>query len=116
MMAGAYLWTEYGAGAGWSWMQALGRNSLMVYWVHVMLVYGDIIKPLKRALSVPQVALATVASDPADGRPLHRLVMVEGPKSRSLENRGGSPRGEFLIHAPVRSITNDNIDCAAAAR
>jgi len=61
MMSGAYLWTQFGAGAGWSWMQTLGRNSLMVYWVHVMLVYGDIIKPLKRALSVPQVTLATVA-------------------------------------------------------
>lgn len=61
MMAGAYLWTEFGAGAGWSWMQTLGRNSLMVYWVHVMLVYGDIIKPLKRALSISQAALATAA-------------------------------------------------------
>ena len=61
MMAGAYLWTEYCAGAGWSWMQTLGRNSLMVYWVHVMLVYGDIVRPLKRALAIPQTALATVA-------------------------------------------------------
>jgi fucose 4-O-acetylase-like acetyltransferase len=61
LMSGSYLWTEYGAGAGWSWVQTLGRNSLMVYWVHVMLVYGDIIKPLKRALWIPQSALATLA-------------------------------------------------------
>ena len=61
LMAASYLWTEYCAGAGWSWMQTLGKNSLMVYWVHVMLVYGDIIKGLKRSLAIPQTMLATVA-------------------------------------------------------
>jgi peptidoglycan/LPS O-acetylase OafA/YrhL len=60
LLAGAYLWTQFGARAGWSWMQNLGKTSLLVYWVHVMLVYGDIVKPLKRALTVPQAALATV--------------------------------------------------------
>ncbi len=60
MLSGAYLWTEYGAGAGWSWMQCLGRNSLMVYWVHVVLVYGHIFRSLKRSLSVPLTALAAV--------------------------------------------------------
>ena len=60
MMAGAYLWTEHCVGAGWSWLECLGRNSLMVYWVHVMLVYGNVAKPLKRFLSIPQTAFATV--------------------------------------------------------
>ena len=60
LMGGCYLWTEYCVGPGWSWMQTLGKNSLMVYWVHVMLVYGDIFKPLKRALSIPWTAVATV--------------------------------------------------------
>lgn len=60
-MAGAYLWTEYGAGAGWSWMQTLGKTSLMVYWVHVVLVYGGLAKPIKRTMSVPQTAIATCA-------------------------------------------------------
>ena len=58
IMAGAYLWTEYCVGAGWSWMQAMGKNSLMVYWVHVTIVYGSLVHPLKRALSIPQSALA----------------------------------------------------------
>jgi uncharacterized protein YhhL (DUF1145 family) len=47
-------------GTGWSWMLCFGKTSLMVYWVHVMLVYGDLAKPLKRALSIPQTALATL--------------------------------------------------------
>ena len=61
MLAGSYLWTEYGAGKRWSWMQCLGKNSLMVYWVHVMLVYGTFAKPIKRTMSVPVTTLATAA-------------------------------------------------------
>jgi hypothetical protein len=59
LMSGAYLWTEHGARAGWSWMQTLGKNSLMVYWVHVWLVYGDTIKGLKSTLSIPLTGFAT---------------------------------------------------------
>jgi fucose 4-O-acetylase-like acetyltransferase len=59
IMAGAYLWTEYCVGAGWSWMQAMGKNSLQVYWVHVMIVYGSVVGPIKRTLSIPRGALAT---------------------------------------------------------
>jgi hypothetical protein len=58
-LAGCYLWTEYCVGPGWSWMQVMGKNSLMVYWVHVMLVYGNIVRPLKQSLSIWQTTLAT---------------------------------------------------------
>jgi uncharacterized membrane protein len=61
MMAGAYLWTEFCAGAGWSWMQALGKASLLVYWVHVMMVYGTWSNPVKRTMNDWQAALATLA-------------------------------------------------------
>src|SRR5258707_488647 len=40
MMAFAFVWTRYGAGAGWSWVRQLGTTSLLVYWVHIELVYG----------------------------------------------------------------------------
>jgi uncharacterized membrane protein len=60
MMAGCYLWTAFGVGPGWSWMQCLGRNSLMVYWVHLMLVYGPVTAMFQKALSIPATVLATV--------------------------------------------------------
>jgi peptidoglycan/LPS O-acetylase OafA/YrhL len=60
-LSAAYLWTEFGAGAGWSWMQTLGKTSLMVYWVHVVLVYGSLLGAWKRALSVPEVTAVTAA-------------------------------------------------------
>jgi uncharacterized membrane protein len=59
-LAAAYVWTEYGAGPNWSWMQTMGKTSLMVYWVHVMIVYGGWTKPLRRNLTIPQTAFATV--------------------------------------------------------
>jgi len=59
LMAGCYLWTEYCVEPGWSWMQTLGRNSLMVYWVHVMLVYGNLALPWKQTLGVPATTFAT---------------------------------------------------------
>ncbi|MDP8981982.1 MAG: DUF1624 domain-containing protein [Acidobacteriota bacterium] len=36
----AFLWTEYGLGNSWSWVRQLGTTSLLVYWVHIELVYG----------------------------------------------------------------------------
>lgn len=60
-MAGAYLWTEYGARPVWSWVQTLGKTSLMVYWVHVVLVYGALAKPIKRTMSIPQATAITAA-------------------------------------------------------
>ncbi len=61
ILAGAYVWTAHTAAPRWSWVQVLGKNSLMVYWVHVMLVYGDIAKPWKRTLGVSGTWLATAA-------------------------------------------------------
>jgi uncharacterized membrane protein len=58
MLSSAYLWTAYGAAARWSWMQTLGKQSLLVYWVHIMLVYGNIVKHLKRTMSIPETVLA----------------------------------------------------------
>jgi uncharacterized membrane protein len=60
MLAGCYTWTAYGAGPGWSWMQCLGRHSLLVYWVHLMLVYGPLTVAFQKALTIPATALAVV--------------------------------------------------------
>jgi uncharacterized membrane protein len=61
MLAGCFTWTTFCAGPGWSWMQSLGRNSLLVYWVHLMLVYGPVTGAFQKALSIPATVLATAA-------------------------------------------------------
>jgi uncharacterized membrane protein len=60
LLAASYLWTGYCVRPGWSWMQTLGKTSLMVYWVHVVLVYGGWAKPIKRTMTMPQAIAATV--------------------------------------------------------
>ena len=40
IMAFAFLWTQYAVGNSWSWIRQLGTTSLLVYWVHIEIVYG----------------------------------------------------------------------------
>jgi uncharacterized membrane protein len=60
MMAGSYLWTEHCAGGGWSGMIVFGKTSLMVYWVHVVMVYGPSTRMFRRALGISGAAAATL--------------------------------------------------------
>jgi uncharacterized membrane protein len=60
MLAGAYLWTGLRAASRWNWIESLGKTSLLVYWVHVALVYGGLATPLKRSLTPAGSALAVV--------------------------------------------------------
>jgi hypothetical protein len=60
LVAFAFLWTRYGAKGSWSWVRQFGTTSLLVYWVHIELVYGRWLGPLKNNLTVPQTAIAAV--------------------------------------------------------
>ena len=77
-LAAAYLWTEYAAGPGWSWVESLGKTSLLVYWVHVLLVYG--------------LAGGAVEGEPAHSRSFAATVVVMalmvGSRSRVCGTRG----------------------------
>lgn len=60
LLALAFLWTHHGSGQGWSWVQQLGTTSLMVYWVHIELVYGRWFGAWKDSLTIAQCAIAGV--------------------------------------------------------
>lgn len=59
--AGAFLWTRYGSNGGWSWVRQFGTTSLLVYWVHVELVYGRWFWFLKENLNIAQTVLTALA-------------------------------------------------------
>ena len=40
MLSVAFVWTRYASNGGWSFVRQLGTTSLLVYWVHIELVYG----------------------------------------------------------------------------
>ncbi|SPE33005.1 conserved membrane hypothetical protein [Candidatus Sulfopaludibacter sp. SbA3] len=57
----AFVWTRYGAKeGGWSFVRQFGITSLLVYWVHIELVYGRWFFFLKERLTVAQTILAAV--------------------------------------------------------
>jgi hypothetical protein len=60
ILAFAYLWTSYGATEGWSWIRQFGTTSLLVYWVHIELVYGRWLWFLKNHLTAAQTVVAAV--------------------------------------------------------
>jgi hypothetical protein len=60
LLAGAFVWTRYGAGNGWSWVRQFGTTSLLVYWVHIELVYGRWFWFFKESLTVAQTVLAAL--------------------------------------------------------
>ena len=61
LLAFAFLWTRYAARDGWSWVRQFGTTSLLVYWVHIELVYGRGLFFLKNALNVPQTVVAAIS-------------------------------------------------------
>ena len=56
----AYVWNASPLGASWSWVRQLGTTSLLVYWVHIELVYGRWFGYFKEQLSNVQCAVAAI--------------------------------------------------------
>jgi hypothetical protein len=61
MLALAFAWTQYVARDGWSWVRQFGTTSLLVYWVHIELIYGRWMWFFKENLNVPETVILSVA-------------------------------------------------------
>jgi hypothetical protein len=60
LIAFAWLWNLQTSAQSWSWVRQFGLTSLLVYWVHVEVVYGRWLGALKGVLTVGQAVLATI--------------------------------------------------------
>jgi len=60
IMSFAFVWTEYAVGKSWSWVRQFGTTSLLVYWVHIELVYGRWFGAAKESLSNLQCGIAAL--------------------------------------------------------
>lgn len=58
LLVASFLWIRFGAGL--AFVTQIGTTSLLVYWVHVELVYGSWLNIWKRNLSLGQATLATI--------------------------------------------------------
>jgi uncharacterized membrane protein len=60
ILYGAYLWSRCDMSSGWSPMITLGRASLIVYWLHVDIVYGRLFHGFAQTLDVSSALLQLV--------------------------------------------------------
>ncbi len=61
-IAFAWLWHLGNAPGAWSWVRQFGLTSLLIYWVHVELVYGRWFGVLKMQLTVGQTVFAAMVT------------------------------------------------------
>lgn len=59
-LSGAFVWNRWVIRDRWNWLRQIGTTSLLIYWVHIELVYGRWLWFWKEALSVPQAAVVAV--------------------------------------------------------
>lgn len=62
LMAFSFAWNRFVIPNRWNWLRQLGTTSLLVYWVHIELVYGRWFWIWKENLSIPQAAVAAVVT------------------------------------------------------
>jgi fucose 4-O-acetylase-like acetyltransferase len=60
LIAFSYVWNLQLSADQWSWVRQFGTTSLLVYWVHIELVYGRWFGSIKEQLSVGQTIFAAV--------------------------------------------------------
>ncbi len=61
VIAFAYVWTLQSGSQIWSWVRQFGTTSLLVYWVHVELVYGRWLGYWKERLTIGETVVAAFA-------------------------------------------------------
>jgi uncharacterized membrane protein len=62
LIAFAWVWNLRRTASEWSWVRQFGLTSLLVYWVHVELIYGRWFGVLKEQLTVGQTVFASVVT------------------------------------------------------
>jgi uncharacterized membrane protein len=93
----AYLWEQRPSAARrWSPLQLLGRSSLLVYWVHVELVYGLISLPLHGAFSLRGAWIGLVLF-------ILLMVAVVVGKDRVMKRWRGGAVNRYKTRAYFRS-------------
>ncbi len=99
MAAFAFLWNKGEIAEKWNWLRQLGTTSLLVYWVHIELVYGRWFWFWRENLGVAQAAILAV---------LVIMLMLGLSVARSNYNRWSGWRPSFRWYAPTpRRVPGD---------
>ena len=93
-IAFSYLWTEHALGNSWSWVRQLGTTSLLVYWVHIELVYGRWFGSEKQTLSNVACGISAAC--------LIALMLLVSLARSNWTNIKGAATAWFSFNAPRR--------------
>jgi len=85
VIAFSFLWTRFGVLV--EFVRQMGTTSLLIYWVHVELVYGAWLPWLKHHLTGAEAALATLAVAVA----MYVLSVVKTRAAQRIRNKFRSP-------------------------
>ena len=80
----AYIWTLQPGAQAWSWVRQFGTTSLLVYWVHIELVYGRWLGFWKDNLTIGETTLCA-----AFGITVSMLWLIGSENNLSRSGRGG---------------------------
>ena len=62
LLAFSFAWNRFVIPDRWNWLRQFGTTSLLVYWIHIELVYGRWFWSWKENLSITQAAVAAVVT------------------------------------------------------
>jgi uncharacterized membrane protein len=91
----SYVWVMYVAAPGWSWIRQIGTTSLLVYWVHIEIVYGRWLNFWQNRLDTPQTVVLTVVI-------LALMVGLSAGKNWFATRRGKGVPAPVLAPAFIR--------------
>ncbi len=60
-MSAAFVWNRWVIRERWNWLRQMGQTSLLIYWVHIELIYGRWLWFWKDALTVAQTTIVALA-------------------------------------------------------
>jgi uncharacterized membrane protein len=94
LIAFAWLWNLQIGARDWSWVRQFGLTSLLVYWVHVELIYGRWLGALKENLTVGQTTIAAILT----------ILLMLGLSL--LRTHWGTVKG-WLLEPPAERVPGD---------
>jgi fucose 4-O-acetylase-like acetyltransferase len=94
LFAACYGWTNLSDQSRFSWVRQLGHTSLLIYWVHIEIVYGRLFQGFQRRLTVGQTVLGVLCLWGA-------MLLLSVAKTRWIERRKSAMPAPTPPGAPV---------------
>jgi fucose 4-O-acetylase-like acetyltransferase len=90
ILYGAYLWSTREAAGKWTPLVSLGQASLIVYWLHIEIVYGRLFRGFGQSLELSTAAMQLIWLLPL-------MLMAASPRRIAQRATAFLPRVQLLL-------------------